>query len=112
MQSLSSVLITAGAVSVLASAALAISQSPLGSPLFFAVAAVMAAAYLLVLGRVWIRPPAPGRNARTPRSGSVSQMSKTRPRGAAIVRDREAAVGMRPQWQHHRTEPSARSGQG
>ena len=46
MQSLSSVLIITGAAFVAASLALAISQAPLGSPLFFALAAVMAAAYL------------------------------------------------------------------
>ena len=61
MQSLSSVLITTGAASVLASVTLAVSRAPLGSPLFFAAAAVMAVAYLLVLHRVWICPPAPRR---------------------------------------------------
>lgn len=61
MQSLSYVLITTGAAFVAASLALAISQAPLGSPLFYGVAAVMGAAYVLMLRRVWDGPPAPRR---------------------------------------------------
>ncbi len=61
MQSLSSVLVTTGAASILASVALAVSRAPLGSPLFYAVASVMAGAYLLLLRRVWVGPAGPRR---------------------------------------------------
>ena len=57
MQSLSSVILISGAALLAASLALAISQAPLGSPLFYASAAVMAAAYLFTLRRVWAEPP-------------------------------------------------------
>ena len=61
MKSLSSVIATTGAVFVAASLSLALSQAPLGSPLFFVLAAVMGAAYLVMLRRVWDGPPAPRR---------------------------------------------------
>ena len=61
MQSLLSVLILTGASFVAASLALAVSQAPLGSPLFYSMAAVMAAAYVLMLWHVWNGPPAPRR---------------------------------------------------
>lgn len=61
MKSLSSVIIATGGVFVAASLSLALSQAPLGSPLFFALAAVMGAAYLVMLRRIWDGPPAPRR---------------------------------------------------
>ena len=61
MKSLSTAIITTGTVFVAASLSLALSQAPLGSPLFFLLAAVMGAAYLVMLSRVWDGPPAPRR---------------------------------------------------
>lgn len=61
MKSLSSAIITTGCVFFAASLSLALSQAPLGSPLFFALAAVMGVAYLAMLSRVWDGPPAPPR---------------------------------------------------
>lgn len=61
MQSFSSILISTGAAFVASSLALTMSQAPLGSPLFFAIAAVMGAAYLVMLRRVWAGPAAPRR---------------------------------------------------
>lgn len=61
MQSLSSVLTFTGLPFIGASLALAVSQAPLGTPLFFAMAAVMAVAYLVMLARVWREDVAPRR---------------------------------------------------
>ena len=61
MKSLSTAIVTTGTVFVAASLSLALSQAPLGSPLFFLLAAVMGAAYLMMLSRVWDGPPAPRR---------------------------------------------------
>jgi hypothetical protein len=61
MQPLSAVISLTGTALVAASLALAITRAPLGSPLFFALAAVMGAAYVAMLTRVWHAPPAPGR---------------------------------------------------
>lgn len=56
MKSLLLSLATTGALILAATVALAVTQTPLGSPLFFALAAVMAAAYLAMLVRVWHKP--------------------------------------------------------
>ena len=61
MKSLSTVITTTGGAFVAASLSLALSQAPLGSPVFFLLAAVMGAAYLVMLSRVWNGPPAPRR---------------------------------------------------
>ena len=61
MQSLSSVIYISGAACLAASLALAISQAPLGSPLFFATVGVMGLAYVAVLRSTWDEPAAPRR---------------------------------------------------
>lgn len=61
MQSLPSILAVTGAALVAASLTLALSQAPLGSPLFFAMATVMGTAYVVMLRRVWHVPAAPRR---------------------------------------------------
>lgn len=53
MKSLPAFLTITGAAYLAGSIALAVTQAPLGSPLFFACAAGMSAAYLLMLWRVW-----------------------------------------------------------
>ena len=53
MRSLGVTITLAGIASVGAMLALAVSKAPLGTPLFFAMAAVAGLAYLVVLGRVW-----------------------------------------------------------
>lgn len=54
-------LFAGGAVYLAATIALAVTQAPLGSPLFFALAAAAGLAYALVLARVWSEPHAPRR---------------------------------------------------
>jgi alpha-1,6-mannosyltransferase len=54
-------LILTGSAYLAASIGLAVSQAPLGSIGFFALAAVMVACYAAVLLRVWRRPPPPSR---------------------------------------------------
>jgi hypothetical protein len=61
VSSLSIRLLGAGAVFLGSTVALAATQTPLGSPLFFALAAVAVAAYGVVLARVWEEPRAPRR---------------------------------------------------
>jgi glycosyl transferase family 87 len=61
MRSLSLLLATTGAAFLAAVVTLAISRTPLGSPLFFGMAAVAAAAYAAMLWRVWREDRAPGR---------------------------------------------------
>jgi hypothetical protein len=50
-------LILTGSAYLASSIALAVSQAPLGSPLFFAIAAVMVVCYAAMLLRVWRQPP-------------------------------------------------------
>lgn len=50
-------LILTGSAYLVSSIALAVSQAPLGSPLFFALAAVMVVCYAAMLLRVWRQPP-------------------------------------------------------
>jgi hypothetical protein len=57
MQSLSAVMSVSGAAFLAASLALAISQAPLGSPLFYATVGVMGLSYVATLRRVWDEPP-------------------------------------------------------
>lgn len=58
MKSLPVCLATTGALFLAATVALAVTQTPLGSPLFFALAALIGAAYLVMLMRVWHEPSA------------------------------------------------------
>jgi hypothetical protein len=57
MKSLSASLAITGTTYFAAVIVLAITLAPLGSPLFFGCAAVMALAYLVMLRRVWVEPP-------------------------------------------------------
>jgi alpha-1,6-mannosyltransferase len=59
MKSLSSLIATTGVVYLSSTIILAITQAPLGSPLFFGLAAVATLAYLVMLRRVWREPHAP-----------------------------------------------------
>ncbi len=61
MKSLSASLAITGAIYLASTLALAVTQVPLGSPVFFACAAAAGAAYLLMLGRVWHETLAPRR---------------------------------------------------
>jgi alpha-1,6-mannosyltransferase len=61
MKSLSASLAITGAVYLASTLALAVTQAPLGSPVFFACAAAAGAAYLLMLARVWNETIAPRR---------------------------------------------------
>ena len=61
MKSLSASLAIIGAVYLASTVALAVTQAPLGSPVFFACAAAAGAAYLLMLARVWNETLAPRR---------------------------------------------------
>jgi hypothetical protein len=61
MKSLSSVVAATGAVFLSSTTVLAITQAPLGSPLFFVLAAASVAAYAVALHRVWEEPRASGR---------------------------------------------------
>jgi hypothetical protein len=61
MRSLSSVVAATGAVFLSSTAVLAITQAPLGSPLFFVLVAAAAMAYGIALHRVWREPQAPRR---------------------------------------------------
>ncbi len=61
MKSLSAALATTGTVLLASTIALAITQAPLGSPVFFACATVAGMAYLVMLGRVWHEAQAPRR---------------------------------------------------
>lgn len=61
MKSLSFVLATAGAACLASALTLAVTKTPLGSPVFFACAGVMTAAYIAMLARVWQEPLAPRR---------------------------------------------------
>src|SRR5512144_638721 len=55
-------LLTAGGAVILAACVtLAVTVTPLGSPLFFSMTAIAAVAYVLVLRHVWSGPDAPGR---------------------------------------------------
>ncbi|HEX6976180.1 MAG TPA: hypothetical protein VF147_17355 [Vicinamibacterales bacterium] len=58
MQSLSAIILASGAALLGASLALAVSQAPLGSPLFYGVVGVMGLAYVATLRRVWHEPAA------------------------------------------------------
>ena len=59
MKSLSATLVITGTAYFAAAMVLAITQPPLGSPLFFGCAATMACAYLAMLRRVWTERHAP-----------------------------------------------------
>jgi hypothetical protein len=61
MQSLSAVMSVSGVALVAASLALAISQAPLGSPLFYGTVGVMGLAYVAMLRQVWDEPEVPRR---------------------------------------------------
>lgn len=61
MKTLSTTLATTGAVLLATTIALAVSQTPLGSPLFFVLAAAAAIAYAVMLRRVWREPAVPRR---------------------------------------------------
>jgi hypothetical protein len=61
MQSLSSWLAVTGAAFLASVIALAVSQTPLGSPLFFALTVVAGVAYAAMLARVWHEDHAPRR---------------------------------------------------
>jgi hypothetical protein len=61
VSSLSVRLYLSGGVFLGSTVALAVTQAPLGSPLFFALAALATAAYAAVLVRVWHEPAAPRR---------------------------------------------------
>jgi alpha-1,6-mannosyltransferase len=61
MKSLSASLAITGAVYLVSMVVLAITQAPLGSPVFFACAAAAGGAYLSMLGRIWNEPRAPRR---------------------------------------------------
>ena len=61
MQSLSASLAITGALFLVSTIVLAITQAPLGSPLFFACASAAGIAYLVLLRRVWNEPQAPRR---------------------------------------------------
>jgi hypothetical protein len=61
MRSIPSFLAIAGLAFLGSAIALAVTQAPLGSPLFFSLAAVMTAAYAATLARVWREPNAPRR---------------------------------------------------
>ena len=59
MKSLSAVIAATGALFLASTVALAITQAPLGSPMFFACAAAAGVAYVAMLARVWNEPTAP-----------------------------------------------------
>ena len=61
MTSLQVVLSTTGASFLACTVTLAVTQTPLGSPLFFALASAAALAYGVLLARVWRAPQAPRR---------------------------------------------------
>src|SRR5918993_5891693 len=61
MPSLSAALAITGAVFLVSTIVLAITQAPLGSPLFFACGLGAASSYLVMLRRVWNEPWAPQR---------------------------------------------------
>lgn len=61
MKPLFFVLATTGAACLAAALTLAVTKTPLGSPLFFACAAVMAISYVAMLSRVWRERHAPQR---------------------------------------------------
>ena len=61
MKSLSASLAITGAVYLTSTVMLAITQAPLGSPVFFACAAAASVAYLWMLGRIWNETHAPRR---------------------------------------------------
>ena len=61
MKPLSASLAITGAIFLASTVVLAITQAPLGSPLFFACAAAAGIAYLSMLGRIWRGPCAPRR---------------------------------------------------
>ncbi|OFW10818.1 MAG: hypothetical protein A3H96_04215 [Acidobacteria bacterium RIFCSPLOWO2_02_FULL_67_36] len=58
MKSLSIYVVSTGALFLASTIALAVTQTPLGSPLFFALAALVGAAYVVILVRVWNVPTA------------------------------------------------------
>lgn len=57
MLSLRSRILLAGGIILASTAVLTVTQAPLGSPLFFALAAAMTVAYVAALVRVWHGPP-------------------------------------------------------
>jgi alpha-1,6-mannosyltransferase len=59
MKSLPAVLAITGTLFLGSTVVLGITQTPLGSPLFFACAAAAGIAYLTMLGRIWSEPRAP-----------------------------------------------------
>ncbi len=61
MRSIPALLTFGGSTFLAAVVGLAITQAPLGSPLYFTFAAMMAIAYVVVLARVWKAPIAPRR---------------------------------------------------
>ena len=61
MKSLPVCLVTTGALFLGATIGMAVTQTPLGSPVFFALASVIGAAYLVMLARIWHERTAPRR---------------------------------------------------
>ncbi len=57
MPSLRTCIWLAGGLILTSTVTLTVTQAPLGSPLFFGLAAVMALAYAAVLARAWRTPP-------------------------------------------------------
>src|SRR5262245_5703777 len=56
MKSFATTLATTGAVLLASTIVMAVSQAPLGSPLFFALVAAATTAYVVMMRRIWLEP--------------------------------------------------------